>query len=169
MWCYFMVGFPLLPPSLIGCIPDLCYLRPWSAMYGWFTGLSFFRPWSVSDMCKVATSATWMTVIQTATESHSGRGNRCTQTAFACLGQNSLSGYSQVSSRSTAISLSGYSQVSSRSTAISLSGYSQVSSGLTAIALPCTQSIWVFPWGKFYASENAIAFNLEFTWHYPLS
>ena len=47
---------------------------------------------------------------------HSERWNRFTQTAFICLGRNSLSRYCQVSSRST------------------------------AIALPYTQSIWVFLW-----------------------
>ena len=41
----------------------------------------------------------------TAIEAHSERGTRFTQTAFICLGQNSLSGYCQVSSSSTAIAL----------------------------------------------------------------
>ena len=55
-------------------------------------------------------------IILTAIEAHSERSTRFTQAAFVCLGRNSLSGYCQVRSRST------------------------------AIALPYARSIWVFPW-----------------------
>ena len=60
-----------------------------------------------SDKCEVAISATWVNdvIIQTAIEAHSERWTWFTQTAFVCLGQNSLSGYCQVSSRSPAIAL----------------------------------------------------------------
>ena len=42
-------------------------------------------------------------IIRAAIEAHSKRWNRFTQTALVCLEQNSLSGYHQVSSRSTAM------------------------------------------------------------------
>ena len=65
-------------------------------------------------------------IILTAIETCSERWNRFTQTAFVCLGRNSLSWYCQVSSR------------------------------LTAIALPYTRSIWVFPWESQWKIVNII-------------
>ena len=60
---------------------------------------------AISDTREVAISSTCDVIIPTAIEAHSERSTRFTQTAFVCLGRNSLSGYCQVSSRSTAIAL----------------------------------------------------------------
>ena len=84
----------------------------------------------------------WYVIILTAIEAHSERSTRFTQTAFVGLGRNSLSGYCQVSSRST------------------------------AIALPYTWNICVFHWEspwKILCIVNTIVINLELTWQYPLS
>ena len=42
-------------------------------------------------------------IVPTTIEAHSERSTRFTQTAFVCLGRNSLSGYCQVRSRSTSM------------------------------------------------------------------
>ena len=49
----------------------------------------------ISDRCEIVISAmpNDNIIILTAIEAHSERSTRFTQTAFVCLGQNSLSGY----------------------------------------------------------------------------